>query len=71
MVGSGPSAYLVRGSAGGWRDEVAPVVPVVTSKVTGMGRQVLKSRLVRDEHVAAFPLRSPKTSRPAESALRS
>lgn len=48
---------------------VAPVVPVVTSKVTGMGRQVPKSCMVREEHVAAFPLHSPKISTPTESAL--
>ena len=44
--------------------EAALVVPVVTSEVTGMGRQVPKSRMVREEDMAAFPLCSPKISTP-------
>lgn len=48
---------------------MAPVVPAVTSEVNGMGRQVPKTSMVREEHVAAFPLCSSKISTPAESTL--
>lgn len=36
-------------------------------EVTGVGRQILKCSVVREEHEAAFSFLPPKISAPAES----
>lgn len=36
-------------------------------EVAGVGKQVLRSSMVREEHEAAFSLLPPKISAPAES----